>query len=269
MSLPSVYLPHNSIGERTLYMNCGYWAAAPQTYDQACEDLVELVADGGKITASDVVLDVGFGYGDQDAYLMRRYGPAKIIGLNISPYQVEEAKKRLAGQPRAEHIDLRVGDAVKTGLPDSSIDVVLAVECSAHFHTREAFLQEALRVLKPGGRLAMADVLLTGKRLKPISKIVVKSLVDFWDAPKGNMYALDTYKERLSAAGFKGVEARSVREHVFQPLMGFVRQKVVKGEMPRRMDLGLRLAYKVVTFAQSKANYQIPLDYAVASAFKG
>lgn len=267
--MPSVYLPHNSLGERTLYMNCGYWANAPQTYDQACEDLVALVAAGGRIGPADTVLDVGFGYGDQDAFLMRAYGPARIIGLNVEPFQVEQAKARLAGTPHAARIDLRVGDAVRTGLLDASVDVVLAVECSAHFHTRDAFLAEARRVLKPGGRLAIADVLLTGKRLKPISRVVVKSLVDFWDAPEGNMYALDTYKERIAAAGFEDVEARSVREHVFQPLMGFVRQKVVRGELPPRMDPLLRFAYRIVSFAQSKARYQIPLDYAVASAVKG
>jgi cyclopropane fatty-acyl-phospholipid synthase-like methyltransferase len=269
-SLPRVYWPENSIGEETLYMNCGYWGRGAATYDQACAHLVELIADKAGIQASDAVLDVGFGYGDQIALVARKYRPQRIVGINVSPFQVDTARERLATAGIAGTVvDLRVADAVRTGLPDASFDVILAVECTAHFRTRDAFLAEARRLLRPGGRLAIADVLVPPARGSLVDRVVVRCCRDFWQAPAENLYALDVYRERIAAAGFEGVEAESIRGDVFRPLMAFVRGKVVRRELPRRMDAGLRLAYRALTGLQAAFAYDVPLDYGIAWGRKG
>ena len=104
--------------ERGLYLNLGYWDGA-RTIDEACEAMVELVGRPAGITSADEVVDVGFGFAEQDIYWTRRFAPRRIIGLNITPEQVRLARARVRTLGLEDRIDLREGSATATGLPDA------------------------------------------------------------------------------------------------------------------------------------------------------
>ena len=72
-----------SLTEHRLYLNLGYWRDA-DTIDEASEALALLVAKRGGMAAGDIVLDCGYGFGDQDILWARIMKPEKIIGLNIT-----------------------------------------------------------------------------------------------------------------------------------------------------------------------------------------
>ena len=82
--------------------------------------------------------------------------PLTLTGLNIDPRQLERARARVQPRP-GNTIHWIEGDAGALPLEDASQDVVLAVECIFHFPSRAAFLAEARRVLRPGGRLVLSD----------------------------------------------------------------------------------------------------------------
>lgn len=152
----AAHLAHEGQGEifrGTEFWNWGYWTPATQSQNEACENLLELLLSFIP-EKSGRILDVACGKGATTRHLLRHYVPSDITGINISPEQIAACRERLP-EVRFEEMD-----AAALELPDASIDNIICVEAMCHFDTRAAFLREALRVLKPGGRLVFSDALL-------------------------------------------------------------------------------------------------------------
>lgn len=213
---------------RGLYLNLGYWEEA-QGLDEACEALTDLVARRAEMAPKDQVLDVGYGFGDQDIHWMSAYQPAQIIGLNITASQVALARQRIVELGLEARIDLREGSATDMPLPDASVDKVVALECAFHFDTRERFFSEAMRVLRPGGLLVTADI-----TPLPTSAHFTTRLKQRWSwglvagkfsIPDANAYTRVEYHERLAHAGFHDIGIESIRDHVYAPLHAYLRRR--------------------------------------------
>jgi len=72
----------DTVARRGLFINMGYWRNV-QSIDQACEAMVQLLAEKVQLGPQDVALDVGFGFGEQDLYWMTRFAPRRMVGINI------------------------------------------------------------------------------------------------------------------------------------------------------------------------------------------
>lgn len=144
------------------HVHWGYWDDANQAdgsfenYASAAERLCRLVYESAHVESGQKLLDVGCGFGGTISSINDRFSNMQMTGLNIDPRQLEVARQNVI--PQNENvIDFVEADAVSLPFADDSFDVVLAVECIFHFSSREAFLKELKRVLKPGGRLAFSD----------------------------------------------------------------------------------------------------------------
>jgi SAM-dependent methyltransferase len=260
-------LSSRSPTERALYLNLGYWEAA-RTLDEACDALAALVADTAEIGPGDRVLDVGFGFAEQDLFWSRVYEPRQIIGLNVTASQVALARRRVEEAGLDERIDLRVGSATEMPLQDNSIDKVVALECAFHFDTREDFFAEAFRVLRPGGRLVVADILPMPPAERPMRRLMQRwgwrQAAGKFLIPEANAYTCDAYLSKLGGSGFVDARVASIREQVYVPLHRYLARHP---EAIHRLHPMLRLAVRVALRMDPEAVFS-GLDYVLASAEK-
>ena len=198
--------------EKPLWLNLGYWEHA-RTYPEAARALAQQLGDAAALNPTDSLLDVGFGFAEQDIYWVEHYDVAKITGLNITAFQVERARQRVAQRGLQDRILLGMGSATQMPFSSGTFSKVTALECAHHFDTREQFFAEAFRVLKPGGRIALADGIPEVGVSNPT--LLTKIVLRHWATPVANYYDRNEYSRKLKAAGFVNVQCRSISAHVF------------------------------------------------------
>ena len=252
---------------RGLWLNLGYWREA-RTLEDACTAMADLLAERAGMSTADRVLDVGFGFADQDLRWARHPGVRAITGLNITASQVAVARARVAEAGLADRIDLREGSATDMPLPDAAFDVVTALECAFHFDTRERFFAEAFRVLRPGGRLVVADILpmpaAKGVTTRLKQRLSWAMVAGKFPIPRDNLYTREGYAARLGTCGFTAAAVDSIRDQVYAPL----HRHLTRDRSPvGRLHPILRLPARLALSLDADAVYQ-GLDYVLAFARK-
>lgn len=133
------------------FFNVGYWFPDTLTQQDSCFNLMEKLLDFIP-EKQGTILDVGCGLGATTRYLLKYYPSEAIMGINISPQQIERC---LSHTPECKFLLM---DGVKMNFDTASFDQIICVEAAFYFQTRKAFFQEAFRVLKPGGYFVLADM---------------------------------------------------------------------------------------------------------------
>ncbi len=171
------------------------------------------------------VLDLGSGGGIDVLLSARRVGQAgKVYGLDMTDEMLAlaRANQRKAG---ATNVEFLKGSIEAIPLPDDSIDVIIS-NCVINLSTdKDAALREAFRVLKPGGRFAVSDVVVRGE--VPAD---VRRNMELWVGCIAGALEEREYAEKLRAAGFAEVEVAPWR--VYEMSEGQFASAFVRGRKP-------------------------------------
>jgi ubiquinone/menaquinone biosynthesis C-methylase UbiE len=158
------------------------------------------------LNAGEVVLDLGSGGGIDVLLSARRVGPTgKAYGLDMTDEMLALANenKRKAG---VENVEFLKGEIENIPLPDNSVDVIIS-NCVINLSAdKDRVLREAFRVLKPGGRLAVSDVVTRGDIMPEIRKSVL-----LWVGCVAGALDENDYRNKLSSAGFEHIEMEPTR----------------------------------------------------------
>jgi len=165
------------------------------------------------LSPGEVVLDLGSGGGIDVLLSARRVSPGgKAYGLDMTDEMLEMARenRREAGVENAEFLK---GEIEAVPLPDDHVDVVIS-NCVINLSTeKEKVVGEAFRVLKPGGRFAVSDVVFLGEKEKLSAE--VKDSVERWSGCISGALESVEYEALLRAAGFEEVSVEVT--HSYQP----------------------------------------------------
>lgn len=201
-------------GAETAWGNFGDWSQATD-YPAACEALARELADSIGLDATDRLLDLGFGMGEQLRFWQGRYGVREITGCNLSSEQTAWA----CAQPWSQSMSLHCASAEKKlpSLMSKGFDVVLALDCAYHFELGVKFYSEVSRVLRPDGRLAMHVLVLPSDQTAFVRR-GIRHLARFMQIPAGSLSTQENYQSQLQSAGFIDIEQRDLTAPV---VLGF------------------------------------------------
>src|SRR5208282_2843579 len=170
-----------------------------------------------KLNAGETVLDLGSGGGIDVLLSARRVGPTgKAYGLDMTDEMLAlaNANKQKAG---VENVEFLKGEIEHIPLPDNSVDVVIS-NCVINLSSdKDAVLREAFRVLKPGGRFAVSDVVTRGEILPEIRKSVL-----LWVGCIAGALAESDYRSKLASAGFEQIDVEPTRIYRVEDARGFL-----------------------------------------------
>ena len=152
------------------------------------------------LKAGETVLDLGSGGGIDVLLSAKRVGPTgKVYGLDMTDEMLALARKNQQ-KAGATNVEFLKGEIEAIPLPDQSVDVVIS-NCVINLSTdKDRVLREAFRVLKPGGRFAVSDVVVRG----PVSDDIRRN-VELWVGCVAGALQESDYRAKLEAAGFSDV----------------------------------------------------------------
>lgn len=156
-------------------MHYGMWDRRTHTLGRALINENRALARLAHITATDHVLDAGCGVGGSSLFLAREFG-CQVTGISLVDDQINTANKRAEKEGLAGIVTFAVADYTATHFSADTFDVVWAVESVCHTPEKRDFLQEAYRLLKPGGKLIIAEYLLSPRP----HTIDEQSIIDRW-----------------------------------------------------------------------------------------
>lgn len=254
------------------YINLGYWKPGCSSLEEANQELANQLGQAAGIREGDVCLDVGFGLGAQDFFWLETRRPAKIIGVDLTPSHVKIASERAARENKQDRLEFHEGSATDLQFPANTFDRVTSLESALHYEPRTDFFKGAFKVLKPGGALAIGDIIPIDLRagsggapeLPPQRQGSLSGGI-----PVENWVPRATYAKQLEAAGFIDVEVKSVRDHVMEPWLDYWQRKLQGPEFKQSVSRLFYTQVKRSITSDSGMKGELPvLDFVIASARK-
>jgi len=159
-----------------------------------------------ELKPGETVLDLGSGGGIDVLLSAKRVGPAgKAYGLDMTDEMLALANENKL-KSGISNVEFLIGEIENIPLPDNSVDVVIS-NCVINLSSnKDRVIREAFRVLKPGGRFAVSDVVTRGEMLPEIRQSIL-----LWVGCVAGALEENEYRDKLASAGFERIETEPTR----------------------------------------------------------
>ncbi len=178
-----------------------------------------------ELKPGEIVLDLGSGGGIDVMLSAKRVGPGgKAYGLDMTDEMLALAREnqRKAG---VENVEFLKGEIENIPLPDNSVDVIIS-NCVINLSgDKDRVLREAFRVLKPGGRFAVSDIVVRGEAPE-----AARRSVELWVGCVAGALEEEEYRAKLAAAGFTDVDVEVTRVYNVEEAREFLKDGNVDWE---------------------------------------
>ena len=183
-------------------LHYGFWEPGTKTLKEALINQNRFSADAAEIKKGEKVLDAGCGVGGSSLWIAQNRG-AYVVGITLSQRQLQKAKGLALEVGLCGQTEFYVRDFLKTEFPDNSFDVVWAMESVCYAETKKKFLAEAYRVLRPGGRVIVADGFLLRDPTSDREKEEYAQFLEGWRLP--NLSKMKDFKNDMEGVGFRKI----------------------------------------------------------------
>jgi tocopherol O-methyltransferase len=185
----------------------GYHDEQRRSHAESLLNTNRVLAEVAAIHPGDRVLDAGCGVGGSSIWLAEQRG-ATVVGITPVRTQVERARRIVAMRDLAHAVTVEQADYTTTPFRDATFDVVWALESVCHAQAKAAFYRESARLLRPGGRLVVAEYM---RALRPLPSADEKLLTRWlhnWMIP--DLDTMQEHGQHALDAGFSDVEVRDI-----------------------------------------------------------
>jgi len=189
----------------SLAIHYGYWDEKVNSFPESLLRMNEIMIETAEIKSTDKVLDAGCGVGGSSIFMATVLG-CKVTGITLSERQVQQANENAAKKNVEDLVNFKAMDYSATDFPDASFDVVWGCESICYADDKEKFIKEAFRLLKPGGRLVVADGFVTD--FTNNENPIIRQWADGWQV--NYLESPERFQNFMQAAGFTNINYRNI-----------------------------------------------------------
>lgn len=192
-------------------MHYGLWQPGVRRLRHAIEAENRTVLRAAGVRPGERVLDAGCGVGGPAIYAARQ-AKCTVLGITLVPAQTHAARVNAKRAGVADLVRFAVMDYHQTGLKGSTFDAIWAIESVCYSPDGAAFAKEAFRLLRPGGRLVVADGFATKEEFPSEERALMDRWLRGWALR--SLQTKPRFEAHLNGAGFAGVRSDDVTELV-------------------------------------------------------
>lgn len=193
----------------SLAIHYGYWDERVKTFPQSLQRMNEIMSEAADIKENYSVLDAGCGIGGSSIFIAQQK-KCKVTGITLSERQVIKAKEIAEKRKLTDYVEFHQMNYSATSFPDQSFDIVWGCESICYADDKKQFIQEAFRLLKPGGRLIIADGFVT--KFENNEHPIVRKWLDGWQV--NYLESPEQFCQFMSDIGFINVNYKNISRHV-------------------------------------------------------